>query len=159
MTPKQISRQVEIEELDIEEVAEQEPYDTYYIGGGEFKAWMSYTALTATNSVQYELQQMAYTNEYGLRCIDGRCLVAIGTYFNAPVGTYFDIVFSDGSILNCIVGDIKADIHTDENNLASLNNGSIVEFIVDTNCMSDYSLLRGTIMEYPELIDTIIVWR
>ena len=43
------------------------------------KTYMSYKTITDKTSRQYELQTIAYTDEYGFRKIGDRYLVAIGT--------------------------------------------------------------------------------
>ena len=45
-----------------------------------FKAYMSYTAITNTSSPQYKLQQQAYTGNYGIRMVDDRYCIAVGSY-------------------------------------------------------------------------------
>ena len=103
-------------------------YDTPYI---KFKSWMPYTAITSVDSKQYELQQIAYTGDYGIRMIDGRYCVALGSYFGADIGQYFDIVLENGVIIPCVMSDLKADIHTDSSNIVTVANGCMSEFIVD----------------------------
>ncbi len=85
-----------------------EDYDT------SFKAYMGTGAITNTNSEQYKLLQkaddglfMKYNNRY---------LVAIGTGWGAIVGDYVTATLDTGEIVECVVGDIKADIHTDDTN-------------------------------------------
>lgn len=97
-----------------------------------FKSYMSYDAITSKSSKQYILQKdYAYTGKYGIRQINGRYCVAIGTSFKVEVGTYFDILLENGTIIPCIVGDIKADIDTEDNNIVTTSNGCVSEFIVD----------------------------
>ena len=95
------------------------------------KTFMSYRAITDKTSYQYKLQQYAYTDELGFRKIEGSYCVAIGTAFNAEVGTLFDAKLENGEIIHCIVGDIKADKDTDASNVFT-NQGCCLEFIVDT---------------------------
>ena len=90
-----------------------------------FKSYMPYTAITSKSSPQYKLQQIAYTGTYGIRQYDNRYCVAIGTAFNADVGTYFDLILANGTVIPCIVADIKADKHTDSNNMVTIANGRI----------------------------------
>ena len=102
-------------------------YSPYY---GQ-KAYENYSAITNTLTPHYRLEQVAHTDEFGFRVYDGRYLIAIGTYFKAPVGTYIDVELENGMIIPCIVGDIKADVDTEENNVYSLSCGCATEFIVD----------------------------
>ena len=101
-----------------------------------FKSYMPYTAITSKSSPQYKLQQIAYTGTYGIRQYDNRYCVAIGTAFNADVGTYFDLILANGTVIPCIVADIKADRHTDSNNMITIANGCLTEFIVDSSTLN-----------------------
>ena len=94
------------------------------------KSYESYTAITDKTSAQYAIQTMAWTNKDAFRMVGDRYLVAVGTYFNAPVGTSIDIILENGTVIPCIVGDIKADEHTDFYGVYS-SNGCATEFIVD----------------------------
>ena len=97
-----------------------------------FKSYMSYKSIRSKPSFQYLIQNYyAYTGNYGIRQVKDRYCVAIGTAFNANVGTYVDLILDNGEIINCIVSDIKADIHTDVYNIATRHNGCVSEFIVD----------------------------
>ena len=96
------------------------------------KSYESYTAITDKTSDQYKLQSMAWTNSDAFRMIGDRYLIAVGTYFNAPVGTSVDVILENGTVIPCMVGDIKADEHTDYWDVYSAN-GCATEFIVDAN--------------------------
>ena len=110
-----------------------------------FKSYMPYTAITSKSSPQYKLQQIAYTGTYGIRQYDNRYCVAIGTAFNADVGTYFDLILTNGTIIPCIVADIKADEHTDSNNMITIANGCLTEFIVDSSALNKNAKSMGDI--------------
>ena len=68
---------------------------------------MGYKTITDKTSKQYELQQMAYTDEEGFRKIDNRYCVAIGTAFGVYTGQMLDVELENGTVIECIVGDIK----------------------------------------------------
>ena len=110
-----------------------------------FKSYMPYTAITSKSSPQYKLQQIAYTGTYGIRQYDNRYCVAIGTAFNADVGTYFDLILANGTVIPCIVADIKADRHTDSNNMVTIANGCLTEFIVDSSALNRNAKRMGDI--------------
>ena len=110
-----------------------------------FKSYMPYTAITSKSSPQYKLQQIAYTGTYGIRQYDNRYCVAIGTAFNADVGTYFDLILANGTVIPCIVADIKADRHTDSNNMVTIANGCLTEFIVDSSTLNRKAKRMGDI--------------
>ena len=100
-----------------------------------FKSYMPYTAITNKKSKQYKLQQLASTGAYGIRVVDSRYLVAIGTAFNAEVGTYIDLILEDGFVIPCIVGDVKSPRHTDSSNMITMHNGCVSEFIIDSKAL------------------------
>ena len=111
--------------------------EEYYINNtNSFKSYMPYQAITDTESSQYQLQQYAITNEYGIREVDGRYLVAIGTYFNVDVGTYIDLILANGEVIECIVGDIKDNRDTLSDNTTTASNGCVSEFICNTNSLN-----------------------
>ena len=110
-----------------------------------FKSYMPYTAITSKSSPQYKLQQSTYTGVYGIRQYGDRYCVAIGTAFNADVGTYFDLILTNGTIIPCIVADIKADEHTDSNNMITIANGCLTEFIVDSSALNKNAKSMGDI--------------
>ena len=110
-----------------------------------FKSYMPYTTITSKSSPQYKLQQIAYTGTYGIRQYDNRYCVAIGTAFNADVGTYFDLILANGTVIPCIVADIKADRHTDSNNMITIANGCLTEFIVDSSALNKNAKRMGDI--------------
>lgn len=99
-----------------------------------FKAYMSYKAISSRNSSQYKLQQRAYTGNYGIRMVDDRYCIAVGSYYTTQIGTKIDVIMENGNVIKCILGDVKADKHTDATNRANPN-GCIVEFIVDMNSL------------------------
>ena len=100
-----------------------------------FKSYMPYTAITNKKSNQYKLQQIASTGAYGIRVVNGRFLCAIGTAFNAEVGTYIDLILEDGFVIPCIVGDVKSPRHTDSSNMITMHNGCVSEFIIDSKAL------------------------
>ena len=52
-----------------------------------------------------------------------------------------NLVLDNGTIIECILGDAKSDRHTDVTNSIALD-GSVAEFIVDTN-LNSASKYRG----------------
>ena len=110
-----------------------------------FKSYMPYTAITSKSSPQYKLQEIAYTGTYGIRMYDGRFCVAIGTYFNVNVGTYFDLILENETVIPCIVSDIKADEDTDSSNIITKSNGCLTEFVVDSQTLNKNAKRMGDI--------------
>lgn len=112
---------------------------------GSFKTYMDYRAITNKRSWQWGLQTRAYTNNEGFRMIDDKYLVALGTYYSNGYGEEFIITLNNGKQLNVMVGDIKANRHTDSTNRYIVRNGNIVEFIVDTNMLNNMSRRMGNV--------------
>lgn len=97
-----------------------------------FKSYMSYRKITNKKSRQYILQHTeAYTGTYGIRQVNGRYCVAVGTSVHADIGQYVDIVLDNGTIIPIIVGDIKDDRDTYSDNIVTSANGCCTEFIID----------------------------
>ena len=92
-------------------------------------------------------QTKAYTGKYGIRMIDGRCLIALGSRFSTTIGTYIDVILEDGTVIPCMLGDGKSDAHTDPTHTYQKWDHSIVEFVIDSE-MADYSDYRA---KYPEV--------
>ena len=98
------------------------------------KSFMPYTAITSTSSPQYKLQQKAYTGQYGIRQVDGRFCVAVGSYYTTAIGTYFDLILENGTVIPCILADCKSDRHTDASKRVTFD-GSLAEFVVDADAL------------------------
>lgn len=109
-------------------------------GDTSFKTYMGYQAITNTNSAQYKLQQKATTDEHGLRQVDDYYMVALGSFYAESIGDKFVIELDSGVRIKVIVGDFKADKHTDNTNryidIYDINGNfishNVIEFIVDT---------------------------
>jgi hypothetical protein len=112
---------------------------------GEFKTYMDYRKIKDKTSKQWNLQQLATTNEKGFRVFNGRYLVAVGSYYANEVGKELKITLDNGFVFYAMVGDIKMDIHTDANNQYVPINGNIVEFIVDTDKLDPLTKKLGDV--------------
>jgi len=109
------------------------------------KSYMDYRAITDKSSKQYKLQHCKdiYTDNEGFRKIGDSFIVAVGTYYTNEVGKCLEVKLSTGRTFKAIVGDIKANNHTDHTNRQHLKDGSVVEFIVDTKNMDQLSKKMG----------------
>lgn len=112
---------------------EKEYYSVTIPTHKDFKSYMPYTAIKSWK--QKDLQDVAYTGKYGIRTVDDRYCVAVGTACNADVGTYIDLVLENGTVIPAIVGDIKANRDTQSNNLITKGNSCCSEFIVETSSL------------------------
>jgi hypothetical protein len=120
---------------------------------------MDFKTITDKESVQYEIQQQAYTDDCGFRKIGSDYIVAIGTAYTDQCGDRFLVKLKDISYENDVeniayteftitVGDIKSDLHTDNLNMytpMANSKGNLLEFIVDTDKMSEEVLKTGCV--------------
>lgn len=116
---------------------EMGPYEIYDSPGGSFKSFMSWQNITSRSSMQWKLQNWAaYTDWYtGLREIDGRVCIALGSYYGAKIGSYVDLIMENGSTIKCIMADQKADEHTDPTHRWHSSDGSVGEFLVEKSAL------------------------
>ena len=105
---------------------------TTQVSRRDFKSYMPYTAITDKSSTQWQLQQFATTDINGLRCIDGKPMVAVGTGWGVSVGDSAIITCDNGNSFEVVIGDAKANIHTDSTNKTTIANNCRCEFIVDS---------------------------
>ena len=116
-----------------------------------FKSYMDYRAITNTRSDQYKLQQEAYTDSDGIRCIGDDVCVAVGTAYAEKCGIRLEITLDSGNSFTAVVGDIKADRDTDKSNrYRPLGNGrgDMIEFIVETSKLDKTVRRMGSIGTY-----------
>ena len=106
---------------------------------------MPYTSITSKASKQLQLQQQAYTDENGLRCIDGRPMVAVGTGWNLSVGDIALITCDNGNSFEVIIGDIKANVDTNSDNKTTSANNCRCEFIVDMGELNSTVKISGNV--------------
>lgn len=69
-----------------------------------------------------------YTDEDGFLRAGDAYVVALGTYFGEEKGTKYLVTLENGKEFSIILGDTKADIHTDSTNRYA-KNGDIIEFM------------------------------
>lgn len=111
----------------------------------DFKTYMSYKAITSTSSRQWQLQQEATTDEDGIRRLNGIPMVAIGTGWGLKVGDVGLVVCENGNSFKVVVGDIKSNAHTDEENKTTVASGCRCEFIVDIPELDNYVKVTGNV--------------
>ena len=107
-------------------------------------SFMDYRCITNTSSRQYKLQKKAYTGSYGIRQVDGRYCIAVGSYYTEKIWTYIDLILKNGTVIPCILADCKADRDTDGMNQKTAD-GSLIEFVVDTPQLSRKVRRRGDV--------------
>lgn len=131
--------------IEVEEVVEFNP-NLYSIhpDASSFKCYMDYLAITSTTSTQYKMQQIAYTDENGLRKIDEYYCVAMGTYYG-KCGDKFYVETDEGNSWKVIISDVKSDLHTNETKQFSRSNGCMMEFLVDLSVLPNEVAIKGTV--------------
>lgn len=101
-------------------------------GLGSVRTYMGWQCITNTESTQYKLMQTAGMNfdEEGFGIIGDRYVVATTDTYGV-VGDYIDVYQEDGSVLNCIIGDIKNQNDAGCNKWGHLDGQCVVESVVD----------------------------
>ena len=120
--------------------------------------------ITLAGSEQKILQdEYAYTGKYGIRQINGRYCVAVGSHFTTKIGQYFDLILENGEVIPCILADQKADCDTDSDNIFTGHNGCATEFIVDADVLNYYAKRDGDISscceEWDSPVETIKIYQ
>ena len=142
----QAAQQVEVKKT--EKVVREEPEFEIPSGDTAFKSYMSYRAITNTRSAQYQLQQKCWTDDEGLRRLNDDYVIALGTYYAEYIGERFKITLDTGESFTAVIGDFKADRHTDsKHQYYDSGNGrkNIVEFVVDTRELTRKARRMGDI--------------
>jgi hypothetical protein len=109
-----------------------------------FKSYMSYRAVSSS-SAQGKLQAQAKTDsQTGIRTVDGRYCIALGSFYCSKIGTKIDLVMENGSVVKCILADQKANRDTDSKNQKT-SDGSMAEFLVDMNKLPSKAKMMGDV--------------
>ena len=111
----------------------------------DFKSFMPYTAITNKNSKQWKMQKSATTDENGIRCTEGRPMVAVGTGWGVNVGDVVLIICENGNSFEAVIGDIKDDSDTMSDNKTTASNNCRCEFIVDMDNLNSTIRLSGNV--------------
>ena len=75
--------------------------------------------------------------------LDDRYLIAVGSRFDTAAGQYIDLVLENGVIIECIMGDAKADVDTDSTNTFTYKSSCCSEFIIDEASIRNDIYERG----------------
>lgn len=132
-------------------------YKSFDVPYAKKKTWMSYTTITSRNSKQYKLQQIAYPGKYGIRMIEERYCVALGSHFGCEIGQYFDLVLANGTVIPCIMADQKANKHTDSANIITVDTNCLSEFIVDRHSLKYEAKRDGDISSCRDEWDSPVI--
>ena len=101
-------------------------------GLGSIHTYMGWQCITSVSSKQYKLREAAGMNfdEEGFAKIGDRYVVATTTTFG-NVGDYIDVYQEDGTIIKCIIGDIKNQNDAGCTKWGHNDGRCVVEFVVD----------------------------
>ena len=120
-----------------------------------FKSY-TYYALLSKSSIQWKLQEIAYTDENGLRKIGNCYLAAMGSYYSTTIGDMFRLTTDTGAVFDIILCDGKADVHTDARHMYTTSNNCMVEFYVDTTVLNGTVKRMGSIGVLPQFSGSIV---
>ena len=110
-----------------------------YVGSQDLRfSYMDWRTITDQTSDQWKLQNWYSITDWttGIRTVNGRYSVAVGSTVSVEKGRYIDLYLEKGTIIPCVISDTKADYDTWGNEGIVGNDGSVIEFIVDTDVMS-----------------------
>lgn len=116
-------------------------------GDTSFKSYMDYRTITNHESAQWILQKKCSTDSHGLRKYGSRYVIAVGSYYAEHIGDKLEITLASGEQFSAIVGDFKADRHTDSSNryTAVEDSKNVIEFIVDVQELDSTARRMGDI--------------
>lgn len=130
-----IAREYESLESEIEEYLKK--YTDYPVPENKpFKSYMDAETIRDKSSKQYAMKS-TFLLDYntGIYMIGNRYACALGSFYSTEIGTEFDIVLESGEVIPCVLAEAKKDKDTDSLNQYTLENGSIVEFVVHTSTL------------------------
>lgn len=118
------------------------------VGDTAFKSYMDYRCITSRRSPQYKLQGECWTDENGLRRLGDDYVIAVGSYYADHIGDRLEITLENGDGFTAVVGDFKANCHTDSTHRYYPMSGgrkNVIEFIVDTESLDRTARRMGDI--------------
>lgn len=122
-------------------------------GLGSIHTYMGWQCITAKSSNQYKLREAAGMNfdEEGFAKIGDRYVVATTTTFG-KVGDFIDVYQEDGTVIKCVIGDIKSRGDAGCTEWGHNNGRCVVEFVVDKSKWYGSSMHAnpGTLSCHPE---------
>ena len=111
---------------------------------------MRYTGgktLERTRKITYgeagALNRAASPDADGFMKLDDRYLIAVGSRFGTTIGQYIDLVLANGTVIPCIMGDLKADCDTDLTHTFTYKSACCSEFIIDEHAIRADIYERG----------------
>ena len=101
-------------------------------GLGSVHTYMGWQCITAKASNQYKLREAAGMNfdDEGFAKIGDRYVIACTTTFG-NVGDFIDVYQEDGTVIKCVIGDIKNQSDAGCTEWGHNNGHCVIEFVVD----------------------------
>lgn len=106
-----------------------------------WKTWMDYRKITNRTSNQYKfVEKWAWSDYDGFMRCDGESdlgitdnyyVIALGSYYGTTIGTKYRITTDTGNVFYGVLGECKADIHTNYTHQYATDNNDVVEFVVN----------------------------
>lgn len=122
---------------------EEEPViNEIAVNCGSFKSFMDFRSITDTDSLQYKLQENAWTDENGLRKYNDCYCIAVSNTFG-ELGDIILVTLEGGETFYGCIADIKAFKDLESNGSVCIHDGSVLEFIVDTNTLNSSAKSLG----------------
>ena len=168
------SEEIKIEETSVEESSDvNNDSDTKKFKVGEecevpdipthVKFCTDYRSYNLWYTPHYRLQQVAWTDEYGMRRYGDDYLVALGSYYSTDIGDRFEVTLDTGKTFTVMMADGKWDIDCDENNMYTpcidYNGeyaGNLLEFIMDKYSVSNEMYSYGSLDYHEEFKGSVV---
>jgi hypothetical protein len=148
---------VNMENCEKQAIQDVQNAPTYHVPNySGFKSFESYK-LFRKDSKQYKVQCLASTDSKGLRTLDNRFCVAVGSAFNLEIGQWYDLVLANGTIIPCILADQKADQDTDATNKITVHSDCASEFVVDIKSLDLKIAQMGDVSYYDDTWNSPVV--
>ena len=113
-----------------------------------FKSYEDADCITDSSKLaQGRLKKKYHLDKSGVWMVGNRYCIAVGSYYTKKIGVKIDLVLSHNGrkhTLKCITADSKADKDTIYNHRIH-KDGSVAEFVVNTNSLSKKTRLMGDI--------------
>ena len=124
-------------------------YRTYQSpSSNTFKSYEDADCITDSQKIaQGRLKKKYHLDKSGVYIVEDRYCIAVGSYYTKKIGVKIDLVLSHNGrkhTLKCITADSKADKDTIYNHRIH-KDGSVAEFVVNTNSLSKKTRLMGDV--------------
>ena len=116
----------------------------------DFKSYMDLTAMGKDTVRRKFIENKGHIDENGIWKIGQYYCVAMGQYYtgkgsNFDLGRTFQITLDTRVVLNVVITEAKALNDTTDNYKVDKNNGSIIEFIVNTSRLNSTARRMGSL--------------